>query len=82
MITGPPSFHQHNLVSMQFIYTKVSRPAREVMLCEELSEFPQHVLLLLCNICVIVMSECCQSDGVTHNYRSLCYSYHITWIHQ
>jgi len=40
------------------------------MLYEVLSEFPQYVLPLLCNVCVNVTSECRQGDGVTvsHNY--------------
>jgi len=34
------------------------------MLCEELSEFSQPVLPLLCNVCIIVMSEHRCGDGV------------------
>jgi len=43
------------------------------MLREVPSEFPQHVLPLLCNVCVNVTSERCQGDGVTvsHNYPSV-----------
>ena len=39
IITGPPSYLQHNLVNVQFIYTKCSRPEPEVILCRGLSEF-------------------------------------------
>ena len=35
------------------------------MLYDVLSEFPQHILPLPCNVCIGVMSEHCQSDGVT-----------------
>jgi len=48
------------------------------MLCEVLSQFPQHLLPLPCNACVIVTSERRQSDGITvtsvsHGYQTLCY---------
>jgi len=33
------------------------------MLCEELSQFPQRVLPLPCNACVIVTSKRRQNDG-------------------
>ena len=56
IITGPCSFQRHNLVNMQFVYTKLSRPDWEIMLCEVLSEFPKHVLPLPCNICINVTS--------------------------
>jgi len=41
-------------------------------LCEVLSAFPQHVLPLLCNVCISVTSQHCQSDVITvsYNYRS------------
>ena len=35
------------------------------MLCELLSESPQHVWPLPCNVCVSVTSEHRQGDGVT-----------------
>jgi len=41
---------------MQFICAKISRPEHEIMLYEVLSEFPQHVLSLLCNLHISVMS--------------------------
>jgi len=43
------------------------------MLCEEVSEFPQYVLPLPCDVCVNVTSECRQGDGVTVslNYPSV-----------
>jgi len=46
---------------------------REIMLCEELSEFPHYVLPLPCNVCVNVTSERRQGDSVTvsHNYPSV-----------
>ena len=54
------------------------------MLCEVLPEFPQYVLPLSCNICVNVMSECRQGDGVTvsHNYPRVTYfpSVHSTYF--
>ena len=56
IITGPPSFHRHNLMNMQFVYTKLCRLQREIMLCEVLSEFPKYVLPLPCNICINVTS--------------------------
>jgi len=43
IITWPPSFWRHNWVNIQFIYAKISRPEREIMLCEVLSEFSQPV---------------------------------------
>jgi len=43
------------------------------MLCEVLSECPQYVLPLPCNVCVSVTSERRQGDGVTvsHDYPSV-----------
>ena len=40
------------------------------MLCELLSEFPQYVLPLHCNVSISVTSERRHGDGVTvsHNY--------------
>jgi len=35
------------------------------MLSDVLSQFPQHVLPLLCNAAVSVTSECRHSDGIT-----------------
>jgi len=51
-----PGFQRHNLVNMWFVYTKLSRPQREIMLCKVLSEFPKYVLPLPCNICINVTS--------------------------
>ena len=42
------------------------------MLYEMLSQFPQHVLPLPCNVCVTVTSERRQGD-VNYNYCSLGY---------
>ena len=58
-----PSFQRHNLVNVRFISIKISTSEREIMLCEVLSEFPQYVLPLPCN--VNVTSERRQGDGVT-----------------
>ena len=41
---------------MQFVYTKLSRPEKEIMLCKVLSEFPKYVLPLPRNICINVTS--------------------------
>ena len=37
IITGPHGFQRHNLINMPFLYTKLSRPEREIMLCEVVS---------------------------------------------
>ena len=52
IITGPRSFRRHNLINMQFVYTKLCRSEREIMLYKVLSEFPNYVLPLPCNICI------------------------------
>ena len=36
--------------------TEISKPEREIMLFEVLSDFPQPVLSLPCNVCISVMS--------------------------
>jgi len=59
IITGPTGFQRHNLVNMRFAYTILSRPEREIMLCEVLSEFPKYVLPLPCNVCISV-TQCDQ----------------------
>ena len=74
-----PSFQRHNLVNMLFIYTKLSRPEREIMLYEVLSEFPQYVMPLPCNACVNVTSERRQGDGVTVSHITLVSSYNF-WM--
>ena len=50
---------------------------REIMLCEELSEFLQYVLPLPCNACVSVMSERRQGDGITVSDITLVLSYNF-----
>ena len=52
------------------------------MLCEVLSEFPQHVLPLPCNVCASVTLERRQGDGVTvshNNYPMAYYCHRITF---
>jgi len=51
-----PSFQRHNFVSKQCIFTKLSRLKQEIMLRKALSEFPQLVLPLPCNVCISVTS--------------------------
>ena len=63
-----PRFERHNLVNIRFISTKIFTSEPEIMLCEVLSEFPQYVLPLPCNVCVNVTSERRQGDGVCESY--------------
>jgi len=54
---------------------KISKPEQQIMPCEVLPQFPQHVhvLLLLCNDCINMTSERHQGDGVmaSYNYQTL-----------
>ena len=62
-----------DLDPMTFIYELDPYPLeREIMLCEALPAFPQHMLPLPCNVCISVTSHHRQGDGVTtsHNYQS------------
>jgi len=53
---------------MLFIYTKISRPETEVILCQVLWEFSQHALPLPCYVCIIVTSERHHAVTVTGPY--------------
>jgi len=57
---------------MWFTGTKIFRPQWETMLCEAMSAFPQHVLVLPSNVFISVTSPHHLDDGVTvsRNYWS------------
>jgi len=50
----------------------ISMPEQDIMLCELLSEFPQHVLPLPCNGCISVTSLWCDQRVIDTTVRQLC----------
>jgi len=52
---------------MQFIYAKNVQTELEVILCQVLSELPQHVLPLPCTVCISMPSEHRHRDGITQS---------------
>jgi len=71
---GKTCFQWHNLFIKWFIYTKISRPDREIMLCEVLSEYPQAVLPLPWNISISVMSVWLDQHVTNTAVLSVCMS--------